>query len=81
MSRKRIANILKVKRNNKQINIKYMKKETSGFSILSWSELLNSSGRFAPLAAGASEKVFLFGNNIFVLAYFKNNNIYSFSEH
>lgn len=76
MSRKRIANILKVKRNNKQINIKYMKKETSGFSILSWSELLNSSGRFAPLAAGASEKVFLFGNNIFVLAYFKNNNIY-----
>lgn len=56
--------------------MKYMKKETSGFSILSWSELLNSSGQFAPLAAGASEKVFLFGNNIFVLAYFKNNNIY-----
>ena len=53
-----------------------MKKETSGVSILSWSEVLNSSGWFAPHAARTSEKVFLFKKNIFVLAYFKNNNIY-----
>lgn len=56
MSRKRIANILKVKRNNKQINMKYMKKETSGFSILSLPHLQLA----LPKKYFCSEIIFLF---------------------